>query len=302
MDSNHKKYSFTWSFWGGPEIAYRVLKEYLYWLSRPQYVVTTSPRPSGRGMKLHNSPVYDFACQQDIKVFSPEKITLSFVDEIKKIPCDIALVVAYPRILGPLTRQCAKEGFINFHPSLLPLYRGPNPIMGALLDGCTETGVSVMMLDDGVDTGPILDQKKIFLSDTDNREAATEKILKEGVPFFYDTVCAFMEKKITPYPQDETKATYTKKISSQDEKVTLLEIDSEIFLRKVRAFAPFPGIWVQGPRGRFKIFSIDECVKNQLPAGLTFKNNQWWATTKDGMSHRVSSWQEEGKKRMIKEK
>ena len=157
-------------------------------------------------------------------------------------------------------------GFINVHPSLLPKYRGPTPIQSAIANGDTETGISIMLLDKGMDTGPILAQEKIFLEASENQISLTEKIKQLGPKFLIETIENYVAGKIKPIPQDDSRAIICKLLDRESGKIDWSE-PAEVIERKIRAYFPWPGTWTDllhnGKNIRVKILKA-QLKNNQL--------------------------------------
>ena len=151
------------AFFGGPQISVDFFDALQKYDINPELVVTTPDKPAGRKLILTSPPLKDWADKQQIPVLQPEKLLdTDFTSALSEI--DLLIVVAYGKIIPKKILEIPKYGAINFHPSLLPLYRGASPIISALLDDHKETGMSLMLLDEKMDHGPLLAQQKISVS------------------------------------------------------------------------------------------------------------------------------------------
>ena len=169
---------------------------------------------------------------------------------------DLVVVAAFGRIVPVELLNVPKHGFVNVHPSLLPKYRGPSPVVTAILDGVEETGVSLMLLDEGIDSGPVLAQEQTSVGPNEMADNLTTRLFEMGSGLLAKTLPLWMEGQITPAAQDHTLATYTNKIVKEDGKVDWEE-DAASVVRKFRAFTPWPGLYTRW-RGRvLKLFSLE---------------------------------------------
>lgn len=252
-------------FAGTPEFAVPSLEMLLSSRHKVIAVYTTPDRPAGRGLKLTPSPVKQFALEKNLPIYQPA--TLRSQEEQKKIQnlnADILVDVAYGLILTKEILTAFKFGCINLHPSLLPKWRGAAPIQRAILAGDEETGVTIMQVNEGLDTGDILRQTKVSISNQDTSATLHDKLAKIGAQLLLDTLEDLIIAKVKPVPQDDFLSCYANKITKEEGKIdwnlSAIEID-----RKVRAFNPWPiaftllagetvRIWQSAP--------IDETVKN----------------------------------------
>ena len=222
------------AFFGTPRLAQIVLEKLIDSPYKPSLVVTALDAKAGRGQKLAPCPVKQTALANKIKV-------------AEKLPdFDIAILVAYGKIIPKNILSIPKYGFINVHPSLLPKYRGPSPIQSAILAGEEKTGVTIIKLDEQVDHGPILASKKITISPNDTHASLIEFLGKIGANLLLQTLPAYISGKIKPKPQDHTQATFTKHISKQDGYIDINDPpDPQTFDRMTRAYHPWPNVWTQ---------------------------------------------------------
>ena len=195
-------------------------------------VYTKPDRPAGRGQKLTASPVKQFAQQHNLPIQQPERLA-------KIEHADIMVDVAYGLLIPKEVLTAFKYGCINIHPSLLPRWRGAAPIQRAILAGDTETGVTIMQVDEGWDTGNILQQSKISIEDNYTTATMQEKLSKLGAELLLNVLHDIEENKLNPIPQDNTKSCYANKITKQEAQLnwqlSAIELD-----RAIRAFNPWP--------------------------------------------------------------
>jgi len=212
-----------------------------------QAVITQPDRQVGRKQVLTPSPVKELALAKGVTVFQPENlkkdsITPPLHDSITS--ADLAVVVAYGIIIPQNALNLPRLGFVNVHPSLLPKYRGLTPIQSAIAKGDKETGVSIMLLDKGMDTGPILAQEKIILAADETQGSLTEKIKQLGPALLIETIKKYVASKIEPQPQDDSQAVICKMLSRDAGKIDWSE-SAERIEQKIRAYFPWPGTWTE---------------------------------------------------------
>jgi methionyl-tRNA formyltransferase len=233
-----------------------VLKQY-----KPEIVFTLPAKPKGRGYKLEPNIVYSYALKEklpviEIKDFSNFNFNFEF-----------GLLAAFGKIIPKEVIDKFKKGIINVHPSLLPKYRGPNPIREVILNGEKETGVTLFLIDELVDHGPIIAQKKIELKGNENYLELEEKLGILGGKLFNETIEKYLSGEIKPIPQDDSLATYTRKIEKEDGKLTLND-NYLVWDRKIRALNPWPGTYIiinlKGEEKILKIFAIEKINEKNL--------------------------------------
>ena len=208
-------------------------------------VYTKPDKPSGRGRNLREAPVKKTAMEMNIPIRQPKSLltktaeTAHVVDELCELNPDVIVVASYGLLLPKAVIDCPRYGCLNVHPSLLPRYRGPSPIIAAILDGQATTGVSVMKMDEGLDTGPILAQKEIAIRSEDTTKALTEALFIEGATLLVQVLADLANGRIDPLPQDESMASHTRKIVKSDGKADWSLTATQIE-RQIRAFNPWP--------------------------------------------------------------
>lgn len=216
-------------------------------------VITEPDKPAGKKMEILPTPVKEFALSKGLKVYQPEK-KAGVCDVVQELKPDICVVAAYGKIITKETLEAPKYGCINFHASLLPELRGASPIQSAILQGLDKTGVTIMVMDEGMDTGPILSQVEISLS-TETTTTLKEKMLECGLPLLLNTIPGFIDGEIEPRPQDNEKATYCKMIEKEDGHVDFSK-SAEEEERKIRAFNEWPGVFCFWGEKRIKIKNV----------------------------------------------
>ena len=204
-------------------------------------VVTQPDKPKGRDLKPQPSPVKLLAEKLNLPVLQPAKARdEKFISELHQLQPDLVVVVAYGQILPPVILDLPKFGCLNVHTSLLPKYRGASPIQSAILNGETETGVTIMKMDAGLDTGDILAQTRTPVLPEDNSQTLHDRLAQLGADLLVATIPDFVGGKIRPRPQPAEGASYAAKIKKEDGKIDWSE-PAEKNLNRLRAFTPWPG-------------------------------------------------------------
>lgn len=204
-------------------------------------VYTQPDRPTGRGRNVTPSPIKVYAEEHGLKVFQPSSLRLPDAhDELAALKPDIIVIAAYGRILPKEVVQLPPLGCVNIHPSLLPRYRGPSPVAFTLLEGDEAAGVTLMLLDEGMDSGPILAQEEHALLPQDTVETLTGRLFREGAKLLVKNLPLYARGDLVPRPQEEALATYARKLTKEDGAIRW-ELSAERLWREVRAYSPWPG-------------------------------------------------------------
>jgi len=231
-------------------------------------VVSAPDKPGGRGRKIQGSPVKSTALRFGLPLLQPVKLKdPGFIAELKKIKPDIFIVVAF-RILPREVYSIASLGAVNAHASLLPKYRGAAPIHWAVLNGETETGITTFQIEDKVDTGGVLLQKKIPVSPEDTTGTLYERLKFLAADVLLETLSGLEKGNLKPFLQDESQATPAPKIFPE---MALLDFSNsgKQIVNKVRAFSPFPGSRFFLNETMVKILKCRfEPLKNTIPGKL----------------------------------
>lgn len=207
-------------FMGTPDFSVPTLEKLIEKGHEVSLVVTQPDRPRGRGKKPSCSPGKECAAAHDIPCFQPEKIREDrCVEVLEKENADVFVVVAFGQILPQKILDLPKYGCINVHASLLPKYRGAAPIQWAVIDGEAETGVSTMQMDAGMDTGDILLTERVPVCEDETGGSLFEKLSFTGADLCVKTLEKMQEGTLTPVPQDEALATYTRMIKKEDGRI-----------------------------------------------------------------------------------
>ncbi len=262
-------------FFGTPEFVLPIVN-FLWEKEELLGVVTQPDKPKGRGLTPSPSPVKKWALEKKIKVFEPVKIKEeTFLSTLKNLHPDLIVVFAYGKILPREVLEVPKLGCWNIHLSLLPKYRGASPVQWALLNDEKETGVTIMLMDEGMDTGPILLQKTLSIEDEDTTVTLLEKLTQLALEALKETLALSKEGKLIPKPQPEEGVSYAPLIKKEDGLISFKE-KGEIILRKLRAFTPWPGVYTFFRGKRLKIYtaSLTEITEGQEKPGKILKIDQ----------------------------
>jgi len=226
---------------GTPEFAVPSLERLIEQGLPPIAVVTQPDRPRGRGQKVLPSPVKVKAEEKGIPVLQPEKIKLPEAQQaLARLAPDLIVVVAYGQILPESVLKIPPYGCINVHASLLPKYRGAAPINWAVIHGEKETGVTTMLMDKGMDTGPILLQERIPIEPEDDAGSLQAKLAKLGAEVLAQTLERLERGSLSPQPQDSAQATYAPLLKKEDELLNWTD-SAERIHNKIRGLTPWPG-------------------------------------------------------------
>ncbi|KND49588.1 MAG: methionyl-tRNA formyltransferase [Parcubacteria bacterium C7867-008] len=247
------KTNSNYAFFGTPMVAVWVLEEMEKAEMLPKVIVTAPDRPAGRGMQLTESEVKVWAREHNIPILQPEKLDAAFRTEISAYECEVFVVAAYGKILSKRVLSLTPHGCINVHPSLLPKYRGAAPIEGQILSDEKEVGVSIMLLDEGMDTGPVLAQERIEISGWPvGRTELSEILARAGGCSLASVLPGWVAGTIPATPQDNTLVTFTRKIEKEDGLIDPTGPARENYL-KYCAYEGWPGLYFFVERNGIKI-------------------------------------------------
>jgi methionyl-tRNA formyltransferase len=209
-------------------------------------VVTQPDRPAGRGRSLTSPPVKERAGQKGVPVIQPRRISSpEALSQLQAWSPDLIVVAAFGQILKPAVLDLPPKGCVNVHASLLPRWRGGAPIQAAILHGDQQTGISIMQMDPGLDTGPIISQEAIPIRPDDTGGSLDSRLAQLGANLLVTTLPRFLTGDIQPQPQSEDLATYAPLLKKQDGALDFEETAIALE-RRVRAFNPWPAtftIW-----------------------------------------------------------
>lgn len=231
-------------------------------------VVTQPDRVVGRKRVLTPPPVKEAAVARGIPVYQPEKLRSSDeLGELIGLGADLIVTAAYGQILPNALLEAPKHGCINVHASLLPEYRGGAPVHYAILDGKTETGVTIMYMVEKLDAGDMLARRSIPITDADNVGTMFEKLSEVGASLLMDTLPDLLAGKLTPEPQDASCVTFAPNIKREQEKIDWTR-DGRAIFNQIRGLSPWPVAYTTLAGNAFKIWQARiEKTNKQVPAG-----------------------------------
>jgi methionyl-tRNA formyltransferase len=265
-------------FFGSPKFAQIILEKLVKNHFLPSVLICNPDKPYGRKKIITPPPTKLFILENKLPVKIIQPQTTGELESICKNDKDIkkalfGIVAAYSMIIPKSVINLFPLGIIGVHPSLLPKYRGPSPIQSALLNGEKETGSTLYLLDEKMDHGPILASESIDISDfLWNYQNLLETLANSSANMLIRTLPLFIERKIIPQIQDESKASYTKKFTTQDGFVDLKNDNPLLVARKIKALNPEPGVYTEINKKRIKLLEVsnkngDIVITKIQPAG-----------------------------------
>jgi methionyl-tRNA formyltransferase len=290
-------------FFGTPSFAVPTFKGLLEGPDEVVAVVTQPDRKKGRGQRVAFSSVKEEALlngTRDILLFQPERVREeTFQGNLRDLRPDLFVVAAYGQILPKPLLEIPRYGAVNVHASLLPKYRGAAPIAWAILRGERVTGVTIMKMDEGMDTGDILSQREVPMEDEETAETLHDKLASLGAPLLLETVSRMKRGEVTPIRQDSSQVTYAPPLKKEDGRIDwkreAIEID-----RQVRAFSPWPGAYTLAEEQFLKIYRGE--VREEKPGGnpgkILWVGMDFIEVGTGVGSFLIKEVQREGKKRM----
>jgi methionyl-tRNA formyltransferase len=244
-------------FMGTPEFALPSLRALIARGDEIVGVVTQPDRPKGRGRTLTAPPVKEVAQAHEVPVYQPDKVRKpEFLKRIEGLHPDLIVVVAFGQILPRALLSIPKQGCINVHASLLPRYRGAAPVAWAILKGESETGVTTMLMDEGMDTGPILLQRKTEIHPDETAGSLADRLSRIGAALLLETLDQLVEGSLNPISQDSSLATYAPLLRKEDGLIDWSKEAAEIE-RQIRAMDPWPGTYTFYRETRWRIWSAE---------------------------------------------
>ncbi|HSR88946.1 MAG TPA: methionyl-tRNA formyltransferase [Candidatus Udaeobacter sp.] len=232
-------------------------------------VFTQPDKKVGRKQTIEESPVKKLALKYNIPVEQPESLKNC---ELRTENCELAIVAQYGLMIPKKIIDSFPKGTINVHGSLLPTYRGASPIQMALVNGEKETGVTIMLMDEKMDHGSILSQKKMVIDPDDTYTTLAAKMAVEGSNLLVNTLPQWLSGELKAQEQNENQATFTKLLSKEDGLVDFNKTNDEIY-NQYRGLTPWPGIWCMRNNKRLKLLKIAKSDKN-ITAGEPLAENK----------------------------
>jgi len=252
-------------FCGTPQFAVPTLERLIAEKHDIELVMTNPDEPSGRGYEVKPSPVKLAAQKADLAVFQPlklkEDLTAAFLSKFRP---DFIVVVAYGHIIPKWMIDLPKHGCINLHASLLPKYRGAAPIQWALIRGESVTGVTTMMIDEGLDTGALLLKREVPIQDEDTTETLSERLSGVGADLMVETLSKCARAEIQPQPQNHAQATFAPILKKEDGRIDWRH-EAEEIRGRVRGLRPWPGAFTTFRSKNLHIWSAAPVLEQAGP-------------------------------------
>lgn len=288
-------------FFGTPDFAVASLKALLDAKCNVVAVVTAPDKPSGRGLQLNASPVKQFATEHNLPVLQPVKLKdPDFLQTLRSYAADIHIVVAF-RMLPEAVWNMPPMGTINVHGSLLPQYRGAAPINWAIINGEKETGVTTFKLKHEIDTGDILLNSKVTITDADNAGSIYEQLMNAGALLLVKTIEGLADGSIReqPQPAHNDSLKHAPKLFKEDMQIDWNKPARSIW-NLIRGLSPYPAAFTQIAGKNFKVYAahFDQMATNAAPGTVETDHKQYLRiAAADGWVY-IDELQQEGKKRM----
>ena len=260
-------------FMGTPDIAVPVLCQLIEAGHEIAAVYSQPDRPAGRGRKLVPTPTKNFAGEYGIEVRQPSSLrSEAECAGLASLSPEVVVVAAYGLFLPPEALEIPPLGCLNIHPSLLPRYRGPSPVVSAIINGDDETAVTVMKLDEGMDSGPILAQKQVPIDERDTGPELTRRLFDLGASLLAKTLPGWASGSIQASPQDESQATFTTLVKKEDGEIDWTD-NAERIARMVRAYEPWPGTFTYWDGKLLKILDATSTAGSASPGHVVGLND-----------------------------
>lgn len=287
-------------FAGTPEFSTHALSALLSAGYNVVAVYTQPDRPKGRGNKLAKSPVKELAELHNIPVYQPLSLRKEEAQaELKALDADVMVVVAYGLILPEAVLNAPKKGCINIHASLLPRWRGAAPVQRAIEAGDAESGIAIMQMDKGLDTGAVWSEARVTITNTMNSAELFSALEEIGSKLLIETLPTILEGQSKPTPQPEEGITYAEKLTKEEARIHWEE-SAELIDRKVRAFNPVPSAHTTLNDQLFKVWeaSIIDELSTKSPGTLEVRNGLLFVNTGTNLME-IIKMQVAGKKAML---
>lgn len=263
-------------------------------------VVTQPDRPKGRGQKMLMTPVKEYALERGYEVYQPQKVkTPEFMETLRALQPDLIVVAAFGQLLSKEILELPKYGCINVHASLLPKYRGAAPIHYALLNGEAKSGVTIMQMDIGMDTGDMLSKTEVTITPEMTMGELHDALKEAGAQLLLATIEQIKRGEAAPVKQNSDEATYAHLLTREMEMIDW-SLPAEQIHNKIRAFNPAPGAFTLLPDGKkLKIWQAQVInAKAAAPGTVVQINKQGFAVACGSGALLVTELQPESKKRM----
>ena len=245
-------------FMGTPVFSIKPLQELINSRHSVEAIYTQPPRKSGRGMKKNNSPIHNLALENNITVLTPLNFNeKNIIDTLEELSPDIIVVSAYGIILPKEVLKIPRFGCLNIHASILPRWRGAAPIQRSMMAGDNQTGISFMLMDEGLDTGSVLNNFEIPINYKYNAKFLHDELSRKAASELINTIDEYVNGSIVKTPQENIGITYASKILKDESRLDWSKTSQEIFF-SIKALNPFPGTWFESKENkRIKILDAE---------------------------------------------
>lgn len=272
-------------FMGTPAFAVASLKHLVENGKEIVGVITAADKPAGRGRKLQQSAVKEYAVSKNLTILQPTNLkNEAFLSELKALQADLFFVVAF-RMLPAVVFEMPPKGTINLHASLLPQYRGAAPINWAIIKGETETGVSTFFIEQQIDTGKVIAQKKVAIEASETASSLHDKLMQTGATLVLETIEAIEQNKYSITEQDHSKATKKAPKIFREDCVINWNQNTKTVDHFIRGLSPYPAAFTSIKNQQLKIYAATtEYATHQLKPGEIISDNKTYLkfATKDG--------------------
>jgi methionyl-tRNA formyltransferase len=291
------------AFFGTPDFAVPTLERLVASDHEVVLVISRPDRPVGRKQILTAPPVIELARDHGIEYIQPPKLKSKGVGPaLSDCGADVAVVVAYGKLIPAALLDVPAHGFVNLHPSLLPRHRGPSPIQWSLVCGDRATGVTTMLLDEGMDTGPILLQERVPINDGETAEMLAPRLADLGADLVVKTLDSLEAGTVTPRPQPSDGVNTTPMLRRNFAKVDW-SMPARQLVNRLRGFTPWPGLYTKFRGGRLKIFGLEEVKpppEGKEDPGTVLEANEVGIVVRAGRGSavKITEVQREGRRRM----
>ena len=259
-------------FMGTPEFSLPTLEELIKNNFNILTIYTQPPKRSKRGQKINPSPIEEFSKKKNLNLRSPS--SLNNAEELKffkNLSPDLVVVVAYGQIIPKNFLEIPKLGFINIHASLLPKWRGAAPIQRAIMNQDKKIGVSIMKIEEKLDSGPVLSFKEIELNQNSTYGEIEKKLSIFGANLLVETLKKLSAEKIEFKKQDDSKVTYARKISKDETRINW-NLEADKIIAHIHGLSPSPGAWFEYKGDRFKVFKATKSSLSGKPGTVMNEN------------------------------
>jgi len=259
-------------FMGTPEFSLPALEKLIKNNFNILAIYTQPPKKSKRGQKLNVSPIEKFSRKRELNLRCPNSLNNDEEFKVlKNLSPDLIVVVAYGQIIPKKFLEIPKFGFINIHASLLPKWRGAAPIQRAIMNRDKKIGISIMKIEEKLDSGPVLSSKEIELDKNSTYGEMEKKLSVTGAELLVDTLKNLRNKKIEFKKQDDNKATYAKKIKKEETRINW-NLESDKVVAHIHGLSPSPGAWFEHKGDRFKVFKAIKSSSSGKPGVVINKS------------------------------